>query len=100
MPGVVRALQTTRRMPVVGTEAVINAFAADASACNPAMPDACRAMQTLFTDENAPGPVKAAHFFYGPVTAGESGDTRLRRLQLRQDVVSVTAAFIMAAGTQ
>ena len=149
MPGVVRALQTARRMPVVGTdlygaeqrvtarvcevgpflvlklraflhrqqgkdafdllytllhydvgtEAAIAAFAAEAAACNPAMPDARRAMQTLFTDENAPGPVKAAHFVYGPVTAGESADTRLRRLQLRQDVLSVTAAF-MAAGTQ
>ncbi|MBC8010086.1 MAG: hypothetical protein H7067_08315 [Burkholderiales bacterium] len=149
MPGVVRALQTARRMPVTGTDlygaeqrvvarvcevgpflvlklraffhrqqgkdafdllytllhydggtqAAIAAFGAEAAAGNPAMPDARRALETLFADENAPGPVKAAHFVYGPVAPGEAADTRLRRLQLRQDVVGVTAA-LMAAGTQ
>lgn len=125
MPGVVRALQTARHVPVTGAdlygaeqrvlarvcevgpylvlklraffhrqqgkdtfdllytllhydggmESAIAAFAAEAAAGNPAMPDARRALETLFTDENAPGPVKAVHLVLGPATPGESADT-------------------------
>lgn len=143
MPGVVRALQTARRVAVTGrdlmgadqhvharvceigpflalklraflhrqqgkdvsdllytllhydggTEAAIAAFAAEARAANPAMPDARRALETLFADENAPGPVKAAHFVLGPVRADEASDTRLRRQQISQDMVFAVAAL-------
>jgi hypothetical protein len=125
MPGVVRGLQTARRVPVTGvdlygseqkviarvcevgpflalklraflhrqqgkdvfdllytllhydggTEAAIAAFAAESVARNPAIPDARLALKTLFADESAPGPVKAAHFVYGPLAAGESTET-------------------------
>jgi hypothetical protein len=144
MPGVVRALQTARRMPVAGTdlygaeqrvtarvcevgpflvlklraflhrqqgkdafdllytllnydggtEAAIAAFACEAQAGNPALPDARRALDTLFADENAPGPIKAAHFVRGAVQPGESADTHLSRLQLRQDMAFAAAALL------
>ena len=80
-------------------EATIAAFAVEAAAGNPTIPDARRALETLFTDENAPGPVKAAHFVLGPATPGESADTRDRRLQLRQDVVSAAAKLSAACRT-
>ena len=76
-----------------GTEEAIAAFAAEATANNPAMPDARRALETLFTDENAPGPVKAAHFVLGPVVVGESSGTVLRRQQVRQDMFFAAAAL-------
>lgn len=69
-----------------GTDAAIAAFAAEVAAENPAMPDARRALETLFADENAPGPVKAAHFVHGASQPGESADLRMRRLQVRQDM--------------
>ncbi len=125
MPGVVRALQTARRMPVAGTdlygaeqrvtarvcdvgpflvlklraflhrqqgkdafdllytllnydggtEAAIAAFACEAQAGNPALPDARRALDTLFADENAPGPIKAAH----PCPEAPAGRSMARR---------------------
>lgn len=77
-------------------ESAIAAFAAEAAAGNPAMPDARRALETLFTDENAPGPVKASHFVFGQVTPNESAEMRERRLQVRQDVVSAAAALSAA----
>jgi hypothetical protein len=82
-----------------GTQAALDAFAVEARANNPAFPDARLALETLFANEDSPGAVKAAHFVFGPVIPSESADTRLRRLQLRQDVVSVTAA-LTAAWTQ
>lgn len=146
MPGVVRALQTARHVPVTGTdlygaeqqvlarvcevgpflalklraflhrqqgkdvfdllytllhydrgmESAIESFGAEAAAGNPAVPDARRALDTLFIDENAPGPVKAAHFVLGTASPSESADIRGRRLQLRQDVVSAAAALTAA----
>lgn len=69
-----------------GTDAAIAAFAAEVAAANPAMPDARRALETLFADENAPGPVKAAHFVHGASQPGESADLRMSRLQVRQDM--------------
>ncbi len=144
MPGVVRALQTARRVPVVGTDlygaeqrviarvcevgpflvlklraflhrqqgkdafdllytllhydggtqAAIAAFAIEAAAGNPAFPDARRALETLFADDASPGPVKAAHFVQGPVQPGESADIRFRRLQLRQDALTLGEALL------
>lgn len=79
-----------------GTEAAIASFAAEAKANNPAMPDAHLALETLFADENAPGPVKAAHFVLGPVQVGESSDTALRRQQVRQDMAFAAAELLRA----
>lgn len=143
MPGVVRALKTARRVPVMGldlygaeqrvtarvcevgpfltlklraflhrlqgkdafdllytllhydggTDAAIAAFAAEVAEENPAMPDARRALETLFADENAPGPVKAAHFVHGASQPGESADLRMSRLQVRQDMQSAADAL-------
>jgi hypothetical protein len=81
-----------------GTEAAVAAFAAESAAGNPAVPDARLALETLFTDENAPGPVKAAHFVYGSVVPDESTDTRLHRLQLRQDALSIGLLLQKALG--
>ncbi|MFA5263420.1 MAG: hypothetical protein WC378_06305 [Opitutaceae bacterium] len=135
MPGVVRALETARKMPVEGkdlfgaqqkliarvcevgpflvlklrallhrqqgkdvfdllytllhydggTEAAVQAFAQEAKLNNPAFPDARTALETLFTAEDGPGPVRAAHFVFGPPSASDSADIRTRRLQVQQD---------------
>jgi hypothetical protein len=71
-----------------GTAAAVAAFAIEAKATNPAFPDAARALETLFVDENSPGPVKAAHFVFGPPRASDSADTRTNRLQVQQDALS------------
>lgn len=68
-----------------GTAAAVDAFAAEAKAGNPAFPDAARALETLFSNESSPGPIKAAHFVFGQPRATESNDTRTRRLQVQQD---------------
>lgn len=62
-----------------GTPAAVDAFAAEAKAGNPAFPDAKRALETLFSAEHSPGPVKAAHFVFGPPSASDSADFRTRR---------------------
>ncbi|MCC5841881.1 MAG: hypothetical protein JJT96_17330 [Opitutales bacterium] len=79
-----------------GMEAAVAAFAAEATAQNPAMPDARRALETFFRDENAPGPTKAAHFVLGPAAPGEAEDTRLRRLDLRRDMTLAASALLRA----
>jgi hypothetical protein len=71
-----------------GTAAAVEAFAVEAKFGNPAFPDAKRALDTLFVDEGSPGPVKAAHFVFGPLRADDSDDTRTRRLLVQQDAVS------------
>jgi hypothetical protein len=71
-----------------GTPGAVDAFATEAKAGNPAFPDAQRALETLFSAEDSPGPVKAAHFVFGPPGASDSADVRMRRLQVRQDAVS------------
>jgi hypothetical protein len=68
-----------------GTDAAIAAFGQEAKMNNPAFPDAHRALTTLFGDENAPGPAKAAYFAFGPMLASDSADMRTRRLQVQQD---------------
>ena len=143
MPGVVRALETARAVPLQGTDlygakqqvtarvcevgpflvlklramlirqhgkdafdilytllhydggmdAAIRAFAVEAQAGNPAMPEARQALETLFADETASGPVKAAHFVLGPYQSGESLATRQRRQEICQDMVSAAAAL-------
>jgi hypothetical protein len=70
-----------------GTAAAVDAFAAEAKAGNPAFPDAARALETLFSNESSPGPIKAAHFVFGQPRATESNDTRTRRLQVQQDAL-------------
>jgi hypothetical protein len=70
-----------------GTAAAVAGFAVEAKAGNPAFPDAARALETLFRDESGPGPVKAAHFVFGPALATDSEDTRTRRLQVQQDAL-------------
>jgi len=77
-----------------GTPAAVDAFAAEAKAGNPAFPDAKRALKTLFSAEHSPGPVKAAHFVFGPPSPSDSADFRTRRLQVQQDAVS--AALMLA----
>ena len=70
-----------------GTEAAIAAFAEEVRLNNPACPDAVRCLEQEFASENAPAPVKAAHFVLGQVTPGENKDLRTRRLQIQQDMV-------------
>ena len=82
-----------------GTEAAIAAFVCEAQAGNPALPEARRALDTLFADENAPGPITAAHFVRGTVQPGESAETHLSRLQLRQDMALATAALLRSLYT-
>jgi hypothetical protein len=76
------------------TEAAIAAFAYEAQAGNPALPDARRALDTLFAEKNAAGPIKAAHIVWGAVQPGESADTHLSRLQLREDMAFAAAALL------
>ncbi|WP_043588746.1 hypothetical protein [Geminisphaera colitermitum] len=135
MPGVVRALETARKMPIEGkdlfdaqqkltarvcevgpflvlklraflyrqqgkdtfdllytllhydggTEAAVQAFTREAKENNPAFPDARISLETLFATEDSHGPVKAAHFAFGPPSVSDSADIRMRRLQVQQD---------------
>ena len=68
-------------------------FAEEVRAGNPACRDAIRCLETLFKDEQAPGPMRASHFLLGP--PGESGhpDEAFRRTQIRQQMVDVAAAL-------
>jgi hypothetical protein len=81
-----------------GTDAAVTAFAIEAKIGNPAFPDATRALETLFIDENSPGPLKAAHFVFGQSSTTDSDDTRTRRLQIQQDALS--GALMLAKVSQ
>lgn len=72
-----------------GTGAAVEAFANEARFGNPAFPDARRALESLFVDESSPGPVRAAHFVFGPQDTSEDLDTDIRRVQIQQDAVTV-----------
>ena len=76
-----------------GTQAAVDGFAEEVRAGNPACRDAIRCLETLFKDEQAPGPMRASHFLLGP--PGESGhpDEAFRRTQIRQQMVDVAAAL-------
>jgi predicted nucleotidyltransferase len=79
-----------------GMSAAAEAFAVEAKSNNPAFPDAVRALQTLFSAEEGPGPVKAAHFALGAPTLRESPDSRTRRMQVQQDAVSAALMLTKA----
>ena len=65
------------------------AFGTEAREGNTAMPDAVTCLKSLFHDENASGPVRAAHFVYGEIEPNEGGDVRVFRQQIQQDVVTL-----------
>jgi len=83
-----------------GTAAALGAFAAEARSSNPAMPDARRALEELFDDESAPGPIKAGNFVFGAESPRDSADSRTLRLQVRQDMVSAAQALLRALSDQ
>jgi predicted nucleotidyltransferase len=72
-----------------GTDAAVAAFHAEGVAGNPAFQDAAACLKQNFGNEDAPAPVRAAHFVFGPMTTGEGYDTSLRRRQIQQDVVTM-----------
>jgi predicted nucleotidyltransferase len=72
-----------------GTDAAVAAFHVEGAAGNLAFQDAAACLRQHFGNEDAAAPVRAAHFVHGPVTPGESGDIRLLRRQIQQDVVSM-----------
>jgi len=49
-----------------------------------------------FTNENAPGPVKASHFVLGPAAPEESADTQFLRASIRQDMVDAAQLLLKA----
>ncbi len=68
-------------------------FAEEVKVGNRACVDALKCLETLFNNENAPGPVRASHFLLG--LSGESGhaDEAFRRTQIRQQMVDVAKAL-------
>lgn len=77
-----------------GTIAAVTAFAGELRRDNPAMPDALHCLKNQFGDENASGPVKAAHFVHGQQQAGEPEDIAFQRAQLRQDMVDAAQMLL------
>ena len=80
-----------------GLAAAAAAFAEEGGAKNPAFREARACLKSQFQSDDAAGPVRAAHFIFGELQAGDSDDTRLRRLQVQQDVVSFGLALLGAA---
>ena len=72
-----------------GTDTAVAAFHAEGAAGNLAFQDASACLRQHFGNEGSAAPVRAAHFVHGPVTAGETDDTRLLRQQIQQDVVTM-----------
>ncbi len=72
-----------------GTAAAVDSFAEEAKSGNPAFPDARRALESLFVDEGSPGPIRAAHFVFGPGDTSDDDDTETGRVQIQQDAVTV-----------
>jgi len=70
-----------------GPHSAVAAFAEEVRLNNPACPDALRCLEHEFGSEDAPAPVKAAHFVLGQTNPGEHPDLRTRRLQIQQDMV-------------
>jgi len=79
-----------------GIDAAFAAFAAEATAGNPAIPDAMNCLKIHFSHEQATAPVRAAHFVFGQQQAGESDEPRLRRLQVQQDMVDAGRLLLEA----
>jgi len=71
-----------------GIDAAVSGFQEEVRAKNSAMSDALACLEESFDDERSLGPVRAAHFILGPVNPNESEDTRFRRQQIQQDMLS------------
>lgn len=82
-----------------GPDVAIAAFKAETKQQNPATPDALRALKTLFSNEDSPGPMKASHFVLGPKTLRESNQTIERRLLIRQDMVDIAQALLPSSSS-
>lgn len=80
-----------------GTEATIAGFAEEVRLKNPACMDALRTLEEHFSNESAPGPVKASHFVLGPASSQESEDIRYRRISIRQDMIDAAMKLKAAA---
>lgn len=76
-----------------GQNAALQGFAGEVKVGNRACIDAVKCLETLFTDERAPGPVRASHFILGEQRGDENEDMRFRRIQIRQQMVDVAAAL-------
>lgn len=81
---------------VDGTGNAIKAFAAEMDAKNSAFPDALICLRAHFTIEDSLGPVATANFVEGQSVAGESEETALRRLLVRQEVVDGATLLLRA----
>jgi hypothetical protein len=66
-----------------GTKAAVTAFGEEVRAGNPACADAVNCLHQHFRDEQSSAPVRAASFVFGQAVPGESGDLRIRRLQIQ-----------------
>lgn len=80
-----------------GADAAIHAFAEEVRLGNSVFPDALRTLEEHFSNESAPGPVKASHFVLGPAVPDESEDSIFRRVTIRQDMVDVALRLFKAA---
>lgn len=80
-----------------GTDAALEAFAAEVKAGNPACPDAMETLKVDFAKETDPGPTRAAHFVFGQPDRREPEDTRLRRTLIQQEMVNFAAALLRTA---
>jgi hypothetical protein len=76
-----------------GRQAAIEGFAREVQAGNPACEDAIKCLNTLFADEDAPGPVRASHFLLGPPDADTGANEDFQRIQLRQQMVDLAQAL-------
>jgi hypothetical protein len=81
---------------VDGTGNAIKAFAAEMDAENSAFPDAMTCLRAHYTTEDSLGPVATANFVEGQSVAGESEETALRRLLVRQEVVDGATLLLRA----
>lgn len=77
-----------------GTEAAIASFTEELQQGNTASPDALRALQQLFANEDSPGPAKASHFVLGGAGPHESEDVKYRRASIRQEMVDVAKKLL------
>ncbi|MCC5848773.1 MAG: nucleotidyl transferase AbiEii/AbiGii toxin family protein [Verrucomicrobia bacterium] len=76
-----------------GPDAALKGFAEELRAKNRACIDAMKCLETMFKDEQAPGPVRASHFLLGQREPDEHSDISFRRSQIRQQMVDVAAAL-------
>lgn len=77
-----------------GTGAAIASFTEELQQGNTASPEALRALQELFANENSPGSAKANHFVLVGAGSYESADVKYRRASIRQDMVDVAKKLL------